>query len=69
MNFKTTGTDCAFGFAGPDNLSLGLTKREWFAAQALIGLIANDEAHGLSGHGADAVTLADDLIAELNKEK
>ncbi len=46
----------------------GLTKREWFAGQALTGLLAT--RHGESSNFVrDAVKLADALIAELAKEK
>jgi hypothetical protein len=48
----------------------GLTKREYFAAMALQGILSNasgikDEAHWCKF----AVIYADALIAELNKEK
>ena len=48
-------------------ISVGLTKREYFAAIALQGLLANtDFADG--PHNAElAVNAADALIAELNK--
>lgn len=48
--------------------STGLTKREYFAAMALQGLLANDSAL-ITGKARDAVQAADALIEELNKTK
>lgn len=46
----------------------GLTKREYFAAMALQGLLANDSAL-ITSKVIDAVKAADALIEELNKTK
>ena len=49
-------------------LSTGLTKREWFAATALQGLLVNADYHGDRTWPAlaeDAVKCADNLIAAL----
>ena len=46
--------------------STGLTKRELFAAMAMQGILANAETHSVDA-AADAVALADELIAELDK--
>ena len=46
----------------------GLTKREYFAAMALQGLLANDSAL-ITSKARDAVKAADALIEELNKTK
>lgn len=52
----------------------GLTKREYFASEALAGLLGNYEAFGPIFQGNEeglaekAVGLADALIKELNKE-
>lgn len=57
-------------------ISIGLTKREYFAAQAMVGLIANSYSNGVSQPLSEAnnseiakmaVYQADALIAELNK--
>ena len=48
--------------------SEGLTKREYFAAMALQGLLANDSALIIS-KVIDAVKAAGALIEELNKTK
>lgn len=53
--------------------SLGLTKREYFAAAALQGLCANYLREGVTGwsvktYAVEAVELADALIKELNGE-
>jgi hypothetical protein len=48
--------------------SEGLTKREYFAAMALQGLLANDSALIIS-KVIDAVKAAAALIEELNKTK
>lgn len=45
----------------------GLTKREYFAAMAMQGLLAL-EGYSFQGAAKDAVTAADALIAELEKE-
>ncbi|MCF8339745.1 MAG: hypothetical protein K9I82_02130 [Chitinophagaceae bacterium] len=46
----------------------GLTKREYFAAMAMQGLLANDSSL-ITGKVRDAVKAADALIEELNKTK
>jgi hypothetical protein len=51
----------------------GITKREYFAAMAMQGLVANSELsekHGIPQTETSelAVKMADALIAELNKE-
>lgn len=66
----------AFPTLAPEHGSqLGLTKREYFAAKAMQGMLAGN--HGLSGVGLkafalrdlpmDAVKLADQVILELEK--
>ena len=45
-----------------------LTKREYFAAKALQGLLANDSGL-ITSKARDAVKAADALIEELNKTK
>jgi hypothetical protein len=49
----------------------GITKREYFAAIALQGLLVNAERNGLSffSASAEAVRQADHLILELNKNE
>jgi len=49
-----------------DNYSNGLTKREYFAAMALQGLLANNNKE-YAYCVISAVEFADDLINELNK--
>ena len=49
-------------------ISTGLTKREYFAAMALQGLLANDSGL-ITSKARDAVQAADLLIEELNKNK
>ena len=47
----------------------GLTKREYFAAMAMQGILSNASGIKEPGHWTNwAVKYADDLIAELNKE-
>ena len=46
----------------------GLTKREYFAALALQGLLSKERNLGHSeAQAREAVTMADELIHELNK--
>jgi hypothetical protein len=52
---------------GPTHPKLGLTKREYFAAMALQGLIVNGNSGVFIAN--DAVQMADALIEALNKEK
>lgn len=57
------------------HVSTGLTKREFFAAMALQGLLANasitslEYSNNYSSHSVDAVIHADALIEALNKIK
>ena len=49
-------------------LNYGLTKREYFAAMAMQGLISNSlSGRGPNGCAQDSVRFADALIEELNK--
>jgi hypothetical protein len=64
-------------FACTDNqdfLQRGLTKREYFAAMALQGMLSNSKGdlykskeQFLSDHAISSIELADELIKELNK--
>jgi hypothetical protein len=48
----------------------GLTKREYFAAMAMQGLISNElTIQGPDGLSIDAVKYADALIEQLNRRK
>jgi hypothetical protein len=47
----------------------GLTKREYFAAMALQGLLADYESECIEDYSKYAVKLADSLIEELSKTK
>ena len=49
-------------------VSMGLTKREYFAAMALQGLLANDSGL-ITSKARDAVQAAEALIEILNKPK
>ena len=49
-------------------ISMGLTKREYFAAMALQGLLANDSGL-ITSKARDAVQAAEALIEILNKPK
>lgn len=65
----TYGANSAFARPADslDDGSAGLTKREYFAAMAMQGLAANPDPISTSGIARIAVSLADALIAELNK--
>lgn len=70
----TNGNEPAFSKAafyhpdgGADSPQEGLTKREYFAAMAMQGMLANTYTH----YGSipnDAVCMADSIIEQLNKE-
>jgi hypothetical protein len=68
------GEKCAFGFEGLTSLAEGLTKREYFAAMAMQGILSS---RGLQeAISADrlrweafAVEMADNLLEELDKTK
>jgi hypothetical protein len=64
---KELGNANAFPQAKKDlneNSEYGLTKREYFAAMAMQGLLSNPNT---SFETRDAVIIADAIIAELNK--
>lgn len=62
----TNPNDTAF----PDQhlIGQGLTKREFFACMAMIGLLANKFSPGSDAHPAWAVQIADQLISQLNQK-
>lgn len=69
----TDPTDPAFNVYSMDHLqTLGLTKREYFAAMAMQGICAighltdGAESTQAKARALDAVLMADALIAELN---
>lgn len=48
----------------------GLTKREYFAAMAMQGILADPDNQGYAeGIAKDAVKMADELITQLNQTK
>jgi len=55
--------------AFPTQVQFGLTKREYFAAQAMSGIISSYESVSAQQVAREAVACADALIAELAKEK
>ena len=68
-NKETKTNNSAFPIIAEDYIiDGGLTKREYFAAMALQGLLANDSAL-ITSKVIDAVKAADALIEELNKTK
>lgn len=48
---------------------LGLTKREYFAAMAMQGSIANEDTSSARDHALYAISCADALIDALNKQE
>lgn len=68
-NKKTSANDSSFPVIAENYIiDGGLTKREYFAAMALQGLLANDSGL-ITSKARDAVKAADALIEELNKTK
>jgi hypothetical protein len=67
----TNPNDCAFPADNKTHTDGGLTKREYFAAMAMQGLIANcyyGTGIAVDTHTNEAVVLADALITSLNKK-
>ena len=70
------GKQEAFGFAaqlnnGESIYSAGLTKREYFAAMAMQGILTTTHTYGhnYKAIAIDAVKFADALLKELDKPK
>ena len=75
-NNITNGNEPAFSKSafyhpdgGLDSPNAGLTKREYFAAMALQGLLPTNISQSIEEDAKNAVKLADILIEELNKTK
>lgn len=74
---STEKNDAAFAKAafyhpegGIDSPQSGLTKREYFAAMAMQGILADPDNQGYAeGIAKDAVKIADELITQLNQTK
>ena len=71
---RTDGNNTAFPKELTDRYSYGLTKREYFAAKALQGILARHDSYPyksredfLKSITSISVELADQLIIELNK--
>jgi len=62
---ESTYPENVSAYCTPDDPKQGLTKREYFAAMALQGMLANTETDYRSCIKV-AVMAADDLIIELN---
>lgn len=75
MKSETLGKSQAFASIAVDGVRVyhatGLTKREYLAAMAMQGLLSNEQGYYLEHDklAEYAVTQADALILELNKEK
>lgn len=54
--------------SGPD-INYGLTKREYFAAMAMQGMIAKYGTDYQSSHAKESVYMADELMEALNAAK
>lgn len=62
--------DMAFPASRSTSIQLGLTKREYFAALAMQGIIGDHlPEENYQGMAVNAVLAADALIAELSKVK
>lgn len=71
MKFITDGNEPDFATQYEDEGQIGLSKREYFAAIALQGILANSEytkdGWNWKAIAGDAIDIADALINELNK--
>lgn len=65
----TNGNEPAFAACDPSYLQSGLTKREYFAAMALQGLLAKGTNAMPEVFAKAAVIAADELIKSLNETK
>jgi hypothetical protein len=74
---KTSSSDPTNPIGAGGAIAIGLTKREYFAALAMNGILSNSFNDGVSQPlssasweqvGQFAVTMADKLTEELNKE-
>ena len=72
MEMKTNGNDAAFAVKDDNFLQEGLSKREYFAAMAMQGMLAAGDGEFSFAHHTRisklAVAHADVLIEALNKE-
>jgi hypothetical protein len=73
---RTKGNECAFAipaFEQPRKLwnepQYGLTKREYFAAMAMQGIVSTELADTYENFAKASVMMADALIEQLNKQK
>ena len=73
---RTKGDECAFAipaFETPKTLwtepQYGLTKREYFAAMAMQGIVSTDLADTYENFAKASVMMADALIEQLDKQK
>ena len=65
---KTNPNDCAFPFDLNKIIVGGLTKREYFAAMALQGMLSSDHIQIGKIAAINAIRYADDLINQLNEK-
>lgn len=64
---RTRSDDLAFPFDSVDAYGMGLSKREYFAAMAMQGLLSHSDWTQHQFAAQNAVIFADKLIEELNK--
>ena len=57
----------AYPFIDPEFTAEGLTKREYFAAMAMQGMVSNDFRGTTSQFAKIAIELADELLKQLEK--
>jgi hypothetical protein len=66
---KTNPNDLAYPAMAQNYLHIGLTKREYFAAMALQGMLSYDRTRHLDDISRWSVEAADALINALNETK
>lgn len=64
----TNATDSAFSVSNDREVAYGLTKREYFAARAMQGIVSSKIEAGYDIASSWAVQYADALIDALNKD-
>lgn len=68
-DFAFSGVEHGYSYGIPDVTTIpGLTKREYFAAMAMQGILASDNSLPIPVVAYDSIKMADALIGQLNED-